>query len=211
MSTPVIFGFPQSTYVRTVRMAFAEKGVNYNLVPLGFSSEGLPDKHPFRRIPAFEHGDLALYETSAICRYIDAAFDGPALIPDTPADLARMEQWISVANAYVDPPVIREIVVERVVKPMLGETVDEAKCADAAPKARHALGVLDDNLTDRDFLVGIAPTLADFFLLPMIFYFRQMPEGKDMLPSFGNLERWYACMEARDSFAATLPPPPGER
>lgn len=211
MSVPVVFGFPQSTYVRTVRMAFEEKRVEYELVPMGFSSEGLPEKHPFSRIPAFEHGDLALYETSAICRYIDAAFDGPALIPEAPADLARMEQWISVANAYVDPPVIREIVMERVVRPMLGETVDEAKCANAAPMARHALGVVDDDLADRNFLVGDSPTLADLFLLPMVFYFRQMPEGIDMLPSFNNLGRWYAQMEARDSFAATLPPPPGER
>ncbi|MGB0631643.1 MAG: glutathione S-transferase family protein [Alphaproteobacteria bacterium] len=211
MPSPVIFGFPQSTYVRTVRLTCVKKGVAYDLVPMGFSSDGLADKHPFRRIPAFEHGDLALFETSAICRYIDAAFDGPALVPDTPAELALMEQWVSVANAYVDPPVIRDIVMERVVKPMLNQEVDEAKCAAAAPRAREALDVLDRHLGVERFLVGDAPTLADFFLLPMVFYFRQMPEGDAMLPGFRNLDRWYADMASRDSFAATQPPPPGER
>lgn len=211
MTHPVIFGFPQSTYVRTVRLTCFEKGVDYELFPMGFSSEGLPEKHPFRRIPAFEHGSIALYETSAICRYIDAAFDGPILIPKDATGLALMEQWISVANAYVDPPVIRDIVMERVVKPMLDQQIDEAKCSQAAPRAADALSVVDSNLADKEFMAGEALTLADLFLLPMIFYFRQMPEGRQILPQMYNLESWYARMAARDSFAATQPPPPGER
>ena len=208
---PHIFGFPQSTYVRTVRMTCEEKGIDYELVPMGFSSEGLPEKHPFRRIPAFEHNDLALYETSAICRYIDAAFDGQKLTPDHPSGQAVMEKWISVANAYVDPPVIRKIVMERVVKPMLGKPVDEQLCADAVPDALHALGVIDSALRDSDYLAGPDLSLADLFLVPMIFYFRQMPEGKSILPEVPHLEAWYERMEKRESFVRTLPPPTGER
>ena len=211
MARPVIYGFPQSTYVRTVRLTCIEKGVDYDLIPMGFSSEGLPARHPFRRIPAFEHGPFRLYETSAICRYVDAEFDGPPLVPPQPQALARMEQWISVANAYVDPPVIRDIVMERVVKPMLDRPVDEAKCSEAAPKAATALGVLNDALANTDFLAGDTPTLADFFLLPMLFYFRQMPEGTAILPSLIHLEAWYRRMEERESFAGSQPPPPGER
>lgn len=81
MPDPTIFGFPQSTYVRTVRLACEEKGIAYSLVPMGFSSDGLSERHPFRRIPAFQHGTVSLFEVSAICRRIDAAFDGPALVP----------------------------------------------------------------------------------------------------------------------------------
>lgn len=211
MSKPIVYGFPQSTYVRTVRLALAEKGVEYDLDPVGFSSERLGALHPFRRIPAFRHDDVTLFETTAICRYIDDALDGPALSPADAAGRAQMEQWISVINAYLDPPAIRAIVIERITKPMQNQKTDEEKCLAAMPLADHALSVLDHALDGQDFLTGPAISLADFFLLPILFYFRQMPEGIELLPGYRNLENWYALMEARPSVAATRPPPPGER
>jgi glutathione S-transferase len=211
MVEPIVFGFPQSTYVRTVRLACVEKGVGYALEPLGFSSDGLADLHPFLRIPAFRHGEVSLYETTAICRYIDTAFEGPPLTPSGTADQARMEQWISVINAYIDPPVIRDIVIERITRPLQGRPVDEEKCAAAARRAAHALGVMDTALTGQDFLAGEDISLADLFLLPIIFYFRQLPEGSEVLPALPRLETWYERMEKRPSFSATAPPPPGER
>ena len=211
MTKPTIFGFPQSTYVRTVRLACEEKAIDYDLVPLGFSSDALGELHPFRRIPAFRHGDVTLIEASAICRYIDAAFDGPSLIPADVVGQAEMEQWISVINAYLDPPAIRVIVIERITRPLQNQTTDEAKCLAAKPLADHALSVLDRALTGQDFLAGNAISLADFFLLPILFYLRQMPEGEELLPGHKNLGAWYGRMETRPSFARTQPPAPGAR
>lgn len=211
MSKPTVYGFPQSTYVRTVRLALAEKGIEYDLDPVGFSSERLGALHPFRRIPAFRHDTLTLFETTAICRYIDDAFGGPALSPADAADRAQMDQWISVINAYLDPPVIRVIVIERITKPMQNRATDEGKCRAAMPLADRALSVLDEALDGKEYLAGPGVSLADFFLLPILYYFREMPEGIELLPGRRNLEEWYARMEARPSFGATRPPAPGER
>ncbi len=211
MGKPAIYGFPQSTYVRTTRLALDEKGVDYDLIPLGFSSEGLVDLHPFRRIPAFRHNTVTLFETTAICRYVDDAYDGPALSPTDAAGRATMEQWISVINAYLDPPAIRAIVIERITKPIQHLAPDEAKCLAAKPLTDHALSVLDNALDRRTFLAGDAVSLADFFLLPILFYLRQVPEGIDLLPRHTNLEAWYRRMEERPSFSRTQPPAPGAR
>lgn len=211
MTNPTIYGFPQSTYVRTVRLACEEKGIDYELVPMGFSSDGLSNLHPFRRIPAFSHGDFTLYETSAICRYVNAAFEGPVLVPAEPEQQAKMEQWISVVNAYVDPPVIRDIVIERITRPLQNQSTDEEKCRAAKPRAAHALGVIEEALRESEFLAGDRVSLADFFLLPILYYFREMPEGSEVLQDSPRLEDWYARMSMRPSFAATQPPPPGER
>lgn len=211
MSKPTLFGFPQSTYVRTVRLALAEKGIDYDLIPTGFSSARLTELHPFRRIPALQHETLTLYETTAICRYIDDAFNGPALSPADAAGRARMEQWISVINAYLDPPAIRTIVIERITRPMQNRTPDEAKCDAAKPLVDHALSVLDDALDGEDFLTGDRISLADFFLLPILFYLRQMPEGIALLPGHKNVGDWYKRMKARPSFSSTQPPAPGAR
>jgi glutathione S-transferase len=208
MSDVILYGMPQSTYLRTARMACVEKGVAYDLEPAEFGSETLLALQPFNKIPGFRHGDFTLYETSAICRYIDAAFDGPALQPADVREAARMEQWISAINAYFYPAMIRECVLERVVVPMRGGETDEAKVAAAVPKMAHQLGLVDKALATTPFLAGAAPSLADLFLVPILFWLEKMPEGGKLLPDYPAVGRWYEAMSTRDSFAQTLPPMP---
>ena len=81
MATLEIIGAPQSNFVRTARIACMEKGLPYTLAPARSHSPDVDAIHPFGKIPAMRHGDLSLYETKAICSYIDLAFGGPPLIP----------------------------------------------------------------------------------------------------------------------------------
>lgn len=94
MSDPVVYGAAYSVCVRAVRMALAEKGVRYRLEEVDVFGPGGPPaehraRHPFGRIPAFEHDGCRLYETGAITRYVDEAFAGPPLHPDGPRRVAR--------------------------------------------------------------------------------------------------------------------------
>ncbi len=82
-----VFGAAYSVYVRIVRLALEEKGVPYRLEEVDIFAEGGPpedylQRHPFGRIPAFEHDGFRLFESGAIGRYVDEAFDGPPLMPD---------------------------------------------------------------------------------------------------------------------------------
>ncbi|TIT61074.1 MAG: glutathione S-transferase family protein, partial [Mesorhizobium sp.] len=66
MSKPVVYGADYSVYVRIVRLVLAEKGIDYELVPVDiFAADGISgwyfDHHPFGRIPAFEHDGFPLY------------------------------------------------------------------------------------------------------------------------------------------------------
>lgn len=61
-------GDPRSTYVRSARMGFAEKGVAVTLVPASPRSPEIAALHPFARIPVLRDGELVLCETSAILR-----------------------------------------------------------------------------------------------------------------------------------------------
>jgi glutathione S-transferase len=51
-------------------------------------------RHPFGKIPAFEHDSFRLYEAGAIARYIDEAFAGVPLQPADVRGRARMTQII---------------------------------------------------------------------------------------------------------------------
>ncbi len=208
MSDVIIYGFPQSTYVRTARLACEEKGVAHSLEPVEFGSPEHRALHPFARIPAIRHGGLTLYETSAIARYIDEAFDGPALQPPEAAARARMNQWISAINDYYYAAMIRGIVFQRLVNPTRGQPVDEAAVEAAVPQVEHQLAMAQRALTDGRFLAGDALSLADLFLGPLIFWLAKTKEGAAALEKASAVRSWYDSLAARPSFAATVPPLP---
>jgi len=120
MPEVTILGLPPSCYVRTVLMTCANKGLSCMLQPVDFRSNDYLQEHPFRKMPVMHHGDVKLYESLAIATYIDEVFDGPALQPKSPAELALMMQWISVTNDYLYKTIVGCCVAERFVKPMRG-------------------------------------------------------------------------------------------
>ncbi|MFM0594433.1 glutathione S-transferase N-terminal domain-containing protein [Paraburkholderia dilworthii] len=100
-----LYGAAWSVYVRIVRLALEEKHVKYDLVEVDvFSKTGVPEdhftRHPFSRVPAFEHGSFPLYDTNAIVRYIDDAFLGCKLQLTEPKARAKVNQIVGIMDAY---------------------------------------------------------------------------------------------------------------
>ena len=207
---PRVFGAQYSVYVRIVRLALAEKEVEYELVPVDIFAEGGPqpdylERHPFARIPAFEHDGFALYETGAIARYVDEAFAGPKLQPSGLRERARCNQLVSIADNYAYPHLVWGIYVERVSKPAHGAAPDEAVIAAAAEKAKTCLEAMSGLMGDGSWLAGEALSLADLYAAPMFDYFLMAPEGREMIRTYPNLSAWWSRMAIRPSFAATRP------
>lgn len=210
MTTVTVFGAAYSVYVRSVRLALEEKGVTYDLVEIDIFAEAGPpaaylQRHPFGRIPAFQHGDFRLYETAAITRYIDEAFAGPPLQPVTAKGRARMTQVLSILDNYAYRPLVWDIYVERVLRPATGKTVDEAKITAAVEKARLCLGALSDLMGEGPWLAGSALTLADLHAAAIFDYFMQAPESVRLLGALPSLRKWWERVAARDSLGRTRP------
>lgn len=207
---PRLFGADYSVYVRTSRLCLFEKGVGYDLVPIDVFAEGGPPAdylamHPFGRIPAFEHGGFSLYETSAIARYIDEAFEGPKLQPSDAVKRARCNQLISIAENYAYPQLVWGIYVERISKPHRGIPTDEEKLAAALSKARTCLTAISELMAHNSWLAGEKLTLADLFAAPMFDYFLMASEGVELIHQHQNLEAWWSRITERPSMAATKP------
>jgi glutathione S-transferase len=206
MTDLTLFGFPISTYVRTARLALAEKGLDYELDPVSPHTPELVRHQPFGKVPAFRHGAFEVYETMAITRYVDEAFPGPALQPAAPAARARMTQWVSVVNGYLYPTVIGQIVLERMAPKFFDRPADEAKIAAAMPGAALQLDTLDKALGETPYLAGERVSLADMFALPILFYGSLTPEAGALINARPALARWYERMNARPATQATVPP-----
>ncbi|RRI03460.1 glutathione S-transferase family protein [Mesorhizobium tamadayense] len=204
MTKPILYGADYSVYVRIARMALEEKGVDYELVPLDiFAADGIPawylEHHPFGRIPAFEHDGFRLFETGAIARYVDEAFDGPALQPMDPRGRARMGQIACMLDAYGYRAMVWDVAVERLEK----APADEELIAGGLRQAGTVLKVLTSLKAEGPWLLGDQLTLADLHAAPIIAYFVKVAEGRNLLARFADIQNWYARITARSSFART--------
>jgi glutathione S-transferase len=212
MSDVTLFGFPRSTFVKIVGLILTAKGVPYTFHDTE-DEMYLPihlQRHPFGRVPALQHDDFMLYETSAIAAYVDEVLPGPKFTPAEPRQRARMNQWMCNLNSYFYPEMIYHVSHERMVYPELGIPGNDLIVQRAMPNVIRALEVMEKELSDgRQFIVGDAVTVADFFLLPTLFGFALTPEGKQVLPKFPAIQAWDNRMDALPSvirFNASLPP-----
>lgn len=199
-ATVTLLGDPRSTYVRTARMGLAEKGLKYTLEPHAPHTPEILAVHPFGKVPAFRDGDLELFETSAILRYVDESFDGPALLPGNVRDRARCEQWVSAVSAYLYDTMVRRYVLQYVFK-----NDDRSVIEGALKEIPGQLAILERAYGERDVLAGSAVSLADLFVAPILAYVEQMPEGRALLDRVPNVRRAQAAMRSRESFRSTEP------
>lgn len=206
MSGMIVHGVPGSPYVRAVLLTLEEKGADYELAamkPGTLKQEPHLSRHPFGRIPAFEHDGWPLYEARAIMRYVNAVIPEPPLQPQWPREEARMEQVMNVTDWYLMPQVSRPIVFNRVVAPRFGLPVDEEAVAKAIPEARHCIGELARLLGGNTFMAGDALTLADLLLAPQVSMLALAPETAEILRQHANLSGWLDRMESRPGMQAT--------
>ena len=184
-----IHGFAGSTYVQTARLVSEEKTIRYALAPLEFRSESHRALHPFLRMPVLTHGKLRLFETLAICVYLDGNFPGPRLVPEALENRCLTLQWISAANDYMYGALVRGLVK--------AETPSE----DALTAARQVLEVVDAELSRRDYLGADQITLADLFVAPMVGFALSKPRAAELVRQYAAIVKWHERMSRRKSFA----------
>ena len=182
-----LIGADYSVYTRIARLALHHKDVPYVFEPLDVFAEGGVDKaraagHPFGKIPILRHGDLTLFETLAITRYIDQAFEGPPLQPETPVDRARMNQIVSIVDTQVYPVLVWGLHVPK----SQGREPEPAML----DKGRLILSALDD-LAGEAWLCGENPSLADAYLAACMEYVLDSAAGSHLPEHCPRLRAWW--------------------
>jgi glutathione S-transferase len=211
---PVILHGPAySTYARTARLALEEKGVAYTLneVDLLKGAHQTPEhraRHPWGKVPAFEHDGFLLYETFAIARYVDEAFPGPSLQPADAKARARMTQICGIIDSYLYGSAIGKAFWQAAVVPMQGGQGDMAVMQEGLDQAAQALAAIEALLPAGEaasLCGGGAVTLADLHMIPVVEYFAMIPPGKAVLDRTPRLAAWWAGIAGRPSVAKTRP------
>ena len=206
---PVLTGYEFSVYSRSMRIALAEKGVEYMyrecnpFDPVDLTE--LKESHPFGRVPVLRHEGFELWETAAMLDYVNAGFDGPSLVPEGAQPMARMRQVIAVLDHYAYWPLVRQVFSHGVFRPFLGEEGDRAVIEQGLAAAPLILNTLEKFASEGVVLARGRVCLASCHALPMLEYFALVPEGRDLLLHYTALSRWLEWMGQRPSAVATRP------
>ena len=176
-----------------VRWALEEVGQAYQVSPVSFAAMKQPAyraRQPFGQIPAYEEGDLVLFESGAMVFHI--ADCHPGLLPADPDARARAIMWMFAALNTVEPPIVemeqtgyveadRPWHAERL--PILEERVD------------RRLGELAARLGDAEWLDG-GFSAGDIMMVTVL---RRL-EGSDLLAGYPSLLAYVARGEARPAY-----------
>jgi glutathione S-transferase/GST-like protein len=174
--------------------------------------------NPLGVIPAATHGDLKLYESTAIMEYVDAAFDGPALRPSDPEERWRMRWWMKFCDEYFAPSVSMGAWAKNRGRPQMSAEEDAAikKCIAAIPqkerqlswtkatygafapgeleesarKARYGVKLLDETLSRHTWLAGDSYSLADINAFNTCYMLPTRPESGVSDEAAPHLMEW---------------------
>lgn len=197
-----------SSYGLAARVVLEEKGVTYQRIVVDpaeqSSSKHLAEVHPFGKVPALYHHGFHLYETAAIARYVDEAFDGPALQPKDVKARATMQKWINITGQYVYPAVIGDLVMQRLAPNIgaFGGVTDEDVVTASLPVISHQLDLIGQALGDRAGYLAGGFSLADIMVATMVQYIRLTPESTELLGSRPVVSEWVQRVTSRPSYQA---------
>ncbi|HLL30772.1 MAG TPA: glutathione S-transferase family protein [Allosphingosinicella sp.] len=206
--TVQLHGWRYSVYTRIARLALLSKQVEHETIevdPFAELPDGYLKLHPFGRVPVLTHGAFRLFETGAITRYVDRAFEGRPLQPGSAAAVARMDQVISAVDSYAYRPMVRQVSSHAFFRPFLGEPSNRDEIDSGLEASRKVLAFLDAVAGEGLVLSGRDFTLADCHLAPMMDYFVRTGEGKAALSSHPALQGWWDRMSVLDVLKATDP------
>ena len=98
-----LYYFPTATCGLKARLAAEEKGVDYISRVLDRDAGALNTPayralNPQGVVPTLVHDGRVFVESSIIMHYLDDAFSGPGLMPDSPGDRAGARLWMKRAD-----------------------------------------------------------------------------------------------------------------
>ena len=208
MSTMTLWGFNGSTYVRTLKMLFAEKAfTDFKQIPLNVlageprSAEHLA-RHPFGKVPVLDHDGLRLLETSAIARYLNDVLPGKSLVPASVKDRARMDMVIGIVDSYGYGSLLAGVAGFHLFPDFVGGKNEAARAA-GLEQGRKVLAFAMQTKATSPFVAGDL-SLADLYLAPIAAYVAMTPDAPAVFAVDGFAD-WWARVQALASYQATQP------
>ena len=185
MDMITLYTYPKSRSLRAT-WTLEELGQDYRCQHValekgeGQSAEHLA-RHPDGKVPVLEDGELTLFESAPICRYLAEEYGDGNLLPADTKERAQVDQWLSFIVTEIEQPLWLQ------AKHTFALPRDKrvpAVLPTAAWEFQRALQALERRYHGQEMLVGDTFTLADVFLAQTLSWAismkHRMPEPLDI-------------------------------
>ncbi|WP_136249308.1 glutathione S-transferase family protein [Halomonas borealis] len=194
-----LWGRKNSVNVKKPAWCAAELGVELERVDLGgpFGGLGTPEflaKNPNGLIPCLEDGELVLWESHSIVRYLADAHGAGRLASDSAAARARCGMWMDWALGKMAEP-YRDLIMNLVRG--TPETRDEAAIERGLAGFEQALRIADGTLARQPWLSGETFGVGDIPLGAYAYLWFTLDIERPELPNVGA---WYEKLTQRSAY-----------
>ena len=188
-----LLGRATSGNVQKVIFLLEELGSPYEREDYGrqFNNTQTPEYgklNPTRKVPTLVDGDVAVWESHAILRYLATKAKSP-LYPADPAKRSQVDRWMDWALASLNPVFLAGF---REAKKEPAE-----RRAGVGEEISSELKILEGELSQHPYVAGDSLTIADMALAPLVSRCLNFPLG---LPKFPALEAWRGRLKEKPSF-----------
>ncbi|QIE57313.1 glutathione S-transferase family protein [Pikeienuella piscinae] len=196
-----VYGRASSSNVQIVMWTLAEIGLDYERFDYGFGFGGVDTPeylamNPNGLIPTLRDGDLVLWESAAIMRYLSARYADDGFWPRDPAARAPLDMWAEWCRTTLAPalnggvfmPLVRVAPSKR----------DPAKIARSVEALKPVMRRLDARIGDGPWMAGETLTFADIMVGNLLYRYYTVEFDKAETPA---LDAYYARLVDRPTYA----------
>jgi glutathione S-transferase len=194
--TMKLLGRGTSGNVQKVVLLLEELGADYTREDYGKQFGNTGDAtylalNPNGKVPTLLDGELAIWESNTILRYIAAKVGSP-LYPTDLAARSHVDRWMDWLLATLYDLHLAGFKATRAGEPISDET---------AKGLGEALSLLDTQLSKTNYIAGDEMTIADLCLAPIV---HRCLNFQVALPDLPALRAWHADLAARPSFKKAI-------
>ncbi len=202
-----LYMHPLSPNARRARMTalLTKTAVEEITVDLSKGAQRAPEFlaiNPNGKVPVLVDGELTLWESNTISRYLCLKAGNTDLWPTDAAGQAQVSRWMDWQLSTWSPP-IGALLFENMFRAMQGRGEPDAARVESSEKELHtAARILDAHLAKNEWLALGRVTLADLAMAPPLAY---MVPGKLPLEDYAHIKAWFERVQALPAWQETAP------
>ena len=194
-----VWGRRSSVNVQKVLWTLAELEIPFTQESVGGSFGGNHDAdflrmNPNGLVPVIRDGDVTMFESNAIVRYLSARYRGGLLRPADHRGLAMAEQWMEWQQSTF-APAVSAIFFNNVRLPAAKR--DAAAVADGEKRAIEALAIADEHLARHEWFAGSEFSFGDIVMGCMLWRYLGLDCAKPPMP---HVLAWFEALKPRQAY-----------
>lgn len=196
-----VWGRATSSNVQIVMWALAEIGLECKRIDVGgsFGGTDTPDyvqMNPNKLVPTIKDGDLTLWESAAIVRYLGAKYANGNFWPADAVERAGIDQWAEWSKTTFGPTLLTGI-----FWPLIGvreENRDTKALSAAVTRMQGLAKIIDARLAESPYLGGEHLAFADCVFGTLLYRYFTLDFDRAETP---HLRAYYERLCERPAYA----------